>query len=208
MEGLILALGFVGLAIAILTPLTKTGTTVTATGFLLYFYLVGLESWLPIILFMAGLLLIIMEVFIPDFGIVGILGVLSLIVGLYWTIEDLGKTIQDLGIAIILSAMIVIYLIRKGYSLENINKLILKANVVDTKKSSESETENKTKEDIIKPGLTGVTQTVLRPSGKATFDIENSTHYDVLSSEGHIPEGSSIVIEKVQGTKIVVKKEN
>ena len=119
MEGLILALGFVGLAIAILTPLTKTGTTVTATGFLLYFYLVGLESWLPIILFMAGLLLIIMEVFIPDFGIVGILGVLSLIVGLYWTIEDLGKTIQDLGIAIILSAMIVIYLIRKEGPLGN-----------------------------------------------------------------------------------------
>lgn len=205
MESIILTVGFVGLVIAILTPLTKIGTATTASGFLLYFYLIGLESWLPIILFTVGLFLIILEVFIPDFGIVGILGILSLILGLYWTIGDLGRTVQDLGIAIILTTMIVIYLIRKGYSLENVNKLVLKTDLAsseDTSEEEESETET------IKAGLTGVAKTTLRPSGKAVFGEENGPFYDVLSSEGHISEGTPIVIEKVQGTKIIVRKRN
>lgn len=204
MESIILTVGFVGLVIAILTPLTKTGTAITISGFLLYFYLIGLESWLPIILFTVGLFLIILEVFIPDFGIVGILGILSLILGLYWTVGDLGKTIQDLGIAIILTTMIVIYLIRKGYSLENIDKLVLKTDLV----SSEDTSEKKSESDTIKAGLTGVAKTTLRPSGKAIFSEENGPIYDVLSSEGHISEGTSIIIEKVQGTKIIVRKQN
>jgi membrane-bound serine protease (ClpP class) len=45
----------------------------------------------------------------------------------------------------------------------------------------------------------------LRPSGKATFGGADSPTYDVLSTEGLISINSPIVIEKIQGTKILVR---
>lgn len=204
MEGLLLAVGFIGLVLAILTPLTRTGTGVTLLSFAGYFYLVGVETWLPVILFTAGLLLIVFEIFVPEFGLAGIIGIVLLIGGLHWTIGDLSQTIRDLSMAVIITAALVIYLIRKGYSLANVNKLILQTNLQD-----ETEQEEKSEKNVInlQPGLVGIAQTPLRPSGKVTFDDYKGPSFDVLSTEGHISKDTTVVIEKVQGTKILVRKQ-
>lgn len=202
MEGLLLAVGFIGVVLAILTPLTKTGTAVTLVSFSVYFSIIGVETWLPLALFTAGLLLIVFEIFVPEFGLAGILGIIFLIGGLHWTIGDITQTVRDLSMAVVITALLVIYLVRKGYSLANVNKLVLQTNL-------QHNYEVKSEENVINlhPGLAGTSQTTLRPSGKVTFGEEDGPAFDVLSTEGHISKGTPIVIEKVQGTKILVRKQ-
>ena len=136
------------------------------------------------------------------FGLVGISGILSIVLGLYWTLGDLTQTIQDLSIAIVITAAMVVYLIRRGYSLTNVNKLVLQS----TDPGSKANDSVKSPDHPIKPGLRGIAQTPLRPSGKVTFG-DNSPYFDVISSEGHISRGTPIEVEKVSATKIVVRRQ-
>lgn len=200
MEGLLLAIGFLGIICALLTPWTKTGTLVTLISFYFYFDVVGIENWVPLLLFTLGLLLIVFEILIPGFGFVGILGAALVVGGLYYTIGDIFQTIRDLSMSVVISTAVIIYLVRRGYSLAGINKLVLNTNL-------QAQNEEKAEEHavILHPGLVGVAKTPLRPSGKATFGGEDSPTYDVLSTEGLISMDEPIVIEKIQGTKILVR---
>lgn len=201
MEGLLLAIGFIGVAIAILTPLSKTGFSVTMLSFIAYFSVIGIDTWLPLVLFTAGLLLIIFEIFVPEFGVAGILGALFLISGLYLTLGDIVMTIRDLSMAIVITSGVVFYLVRTGYSLTNVNKLILNTNLKGNQKTT---TKKSTVQ--VEPGLEGVTQTPLRPSGKVSFGTTDGILVDVLSDEGYISKDVTVVIDKVLGTKVIVRK--
>lgn len=200
MEGLLLAIGFLGIVCALLTRWTKTGTLVTLVSFYFYFDVVGIENWVPLILFTLGLLLIILEILIPGFGFVGLLGTALVIGGLYYTIGDIFQTIRDLSMSVVISTAVIIYLVRRGYSLTGINKLVLNTNL-----QTQNEEKAEDNKIVLQPGLVGVAQTPLRPSGKATFGGADSPIYDVLSTEGLISISSPIVIEKIQGTKILVR---
>ncbi|GEK90427.1 NfeD family protein [Alkalibacterium kapii] len=199
MEGLLLGLGFIGIALAILTPFFKSGAGLALVSMAAYFHFIGTETWLPIVLFTAGLLLIVFEIFVPDFGAAGIFGIILLISGLYLTLGDFTQTIRDLSLSVVITAGVVIYLIKNGYSLSNVNKLILQTNVQN---STDSDVLEKAK---VKVNDEGVAATPLRPSGKVTFG-DDSTLYDVLSTEGHISKGSAVIVDKVKGTKITVRK--
>ncbi|KFN91993.1 hydrolase [Tetragenococcus muriaticus] len=202
MESLLLTIGFIGLALAVLTPLTKVASLVTLASFTLYFYVIGIENWIPLALFILGLLLIVFEIFIPEFGIAGIIGAILLIAGLYWTVGDVIQTVRDLSIAVVFTTGLVAYLAKKGYSLTNVNKLVLQTDVP----SSSDDKEKKHKPNLY-PGLVGTAQTPLRPSGKATFGEEEGPTFDVLSSEGFISIGETIIVEQIQGTKVLVRKQ-
>lgn len=201
MEGLLLAVGFIGVAVAILTPFSKTGLGLTLISFILYFSFIGVHTWLPVLLFTIGLLLVIFEIFIPEFGIAGAIGTILLIVGLYLTIGDIATTVRDLSMSIVITAGVVFYLVRNGYSLANVNKLILNTNI-----QVSQQTDSKKKTTQIKPGLEGIAKTPLRPSGKVSFGITDETLVDVLSSDGHISKDTEVIVEKVLGTKILVRK--
>lgn len=203
MESILLSIGFVGIIVAIMTPLVKLGTFTSIVSLIGYFYFMDVNDWLPIILFTMGLLFIVLEIFIPDFGLIGILGAGSLIGGLYLTTGDLSQAITDFTIALIITVGIVVLLIRQGYSLSNANKLILKSNVGSSSKARE----RVKKEKAVAPGLTGSAVTPLRPSGKVVFH-EDEPAYDVLSAEGHISKGTDVIIDNVQGTKILVRRFN
>ncbi|MGY3771329.1 hydrolase [Tetragenococcus solitarius] len=202
MESLLLTIGFIGLALAVLTPLTKIASLVTLASFTVYFYMIGVENWLPLVLFVFGLLLIVFEIFVPEFGVAGIVGAILLIAGLYWTVGDLMQTVRDLSMAVVITTALVVYLAKRGYSLTNVNKLVLQTNLPA---GSQAKTEKH--RPNLYPGLTGVAKTPLRPSGKATFGTEEGPLFDVLSTEEFISLGTPIVIEQVQGTKILVRKQ-
>jgi membrane-bound ClpP family serine protease len=54
-------------------------------------------------------------------------------------------------------------------------------------------------------GSEGTTLTVLRPSGTADF---SGVKLDVVSDGEFIPKGSTVIINKVEGNRIVVKQKN
>lgn len=200
MEGIILTMVFMGLVIAIMTSHTKFGIVLTAVSTFAYFQAVDFDNWIPIVLFVAGLLLIVAEIFIPEFGLIGILGMASIIGGLYLTLGDITRTIEDMSIAIVITACLVIYLLKKGYSIANINRLVLLS-------ADDKFKDHKKTDDFLAVGTKGMAETTLRPSGKATFDQTDALQYDVLSSQGHISKGTPIIIEKISGTKISVRKD-
>lgn len=200
-ETLLLTIGFIGIIVFVLTPWTKTGFITAIASLSGYFYLAGLYSWTPVILFVIGIVCIVLEIFIPDFGLIGILGLVSVAFGLYYTTGDFGSMIRDLSLALVVSTILILILIRKGYSFSNLNKLILKTSSQQTR--GIDETEEKIQ---VKVGMIGEAVTPLRPSGKVTFDHQKKD-FDVLSSHGHIPSGTKVTIQEIHGTKIIVRKE-
>lgn len=200
LETLLLTVGFIGIVLLMLTPWTKTGIITAIAGVVGYFYLTGVASWTPIILLVLGLILIVAEVFIPDFGVVGFLGILSVAFGLYLTTGDFGLMVRDLSVALVTSTIIIFILLRNGYSISHFNKLVLHA---ASKEPVELEVREEKPRVFI--GMEGIARTPLRPSGKVEFlDIPNT--YDVLSDDGHIEIGTSVVIKEIFGTKIIVRK--
>lgn len=200
METLLLTIGFIGIIILILTPLNKTGSVIAVGSLFGYFYYTQADSWMPIILFIVGLVLIVLEAFVPDFGLLGLLGASSMALGIYYTTGDFGIMVRDLSIAVIASVILIIILIRNGYSISNFNQIVLKTS--SQKTTEREETENKAQ---IKVGMVGKALTPLRPAGKAIFN-DQTPSYDVLSTGGHISSGAKIVIQEIHGTKIVVRE--
>lgn len=201
-ETLLLTIGFIGIIFLVLTPWVKMGTLVAIGGLTGYFYILGVDSWIPIILFGLGLLLMGLELFIPDFGLLGFLAVLSIAIGLYYTTGDVGATIRDLTIALVTSVALIFILIRNGYSLSNLDQFVLRAQSSNMQNKAEK-VEDKS---LLQVGMVGTATTPLRPSGKVSFP-EHAQSYDVLSSEGHVSTGKKVVIQEIRGTKIVVRPE-
>lgn len=200
METLLLTISFIGVVFLLLTPWTKTSVVVAIASLVGYFYVAGVEGWTPIVLIALGFILIIAEVFIPDFGLLGILGVLAVAGGLYMTTGDFGIMIRDLTVAIISSVIILILLLRNGYSLSHLNQLVL-----NTASKEPSEIEEREDKPRLVVGMIGESLTPLRLSGKAKFEDFPQT-FDVLSGDGHIDSGFKIVIQEIRGNRIVVRK--
>ncbi|MGB6178159.1 NfeD family protein [Carnobacterium sp.] len=197
MNILLLSAGFIGLVIAGLTIHYLLGGLLAVGSFAGYFFLNGNGEWFPIVIFVLGILLLLLEVFIPNFGVAGVLGGLLLFGGIYLNYGDAGQSLFDLSIAGIISVVLAIILLKKGYSFGNFKKLILEENM--TKTSGYSSSKDYT--DYL--GKRGITTTTLRPTGKVAFD---EIELDVLSSGEQIESEVFVEVIKVEGSKIIVRR--
>ena len=193
----LLSIGFLGLVVAAVTPRSTLGGAVSLLSFAAYFFMNENDEWYTIIIFILGISLLIFEVFIPDFGIAGIIGILLIIFGLYQTLGDLTQAIRDLSIAILLSVGLVIVLAKKGYSFDNFSKLVLQNDLT----SERGFLSNIDYSSLL--GQTGKTLTALRPTGKALFE---EITLDVLSQDERIEENVLVEVVKVEGSKIIVRR--
>jgi len=152
-------------------------------------------STLACVLFIVGFVLIIVEMFQPGFGLPGGLGIVSLFIGIVLTAKTF---VQGLIMTVILIAIlgimlsIVLYSATKGRISK---KLILKAATTSEEGFSGTEDMN----ELV--GKTGVSLTVLRPSGCA--DIEG-VHLDVVTQGEYVEKDTPITVVKVSGNRIVV----
>lgn len=193
----LLTIGFLGLVIAALTPRAKTGAAISLISFAGYFLMNDHDEWYTIIIFILGISLLIFEVFIPDFGIAGIMGILLIILGLYQTLGDLTQAIRDVSVAFLISIGLVVFLAKRGYSFENFSKLVLDTNL-NSKRGFLSGTDHSA---LL--GQIGRTLTGLKPTGKAVF---GETTVDVISENGPIENSVSVEVVKVEGSKILVRR--
>lgn len=197
MNILLLSAGFIGLVIAGLTIHYLLGGLLAVGSFAGYFLMNGNGEWFPIVIFILGILLLILEVFIPNFGVAGILGGVLLFGGIYLNYGDAGQSLFDLSIAGIISVVLAIVLLKKGYSFGNFKKLILEQNL--TKVSGFSSSRDYA--DYL--GKKGISTTTLRPSGKVAFDDKE---LDVISSGEQIEPNIFVEVIKVEGSKIIVRR--
>lgn len=197
---LLLTLGFVGMVIEILTPGFGLGGTISIIGFGLYFggnILAGNSNWTSLILFITGLILLVVEVIVPGFGLPGIGGILFVIVGVVLAVDSVATALLSLSIAVIVTAIVTVFLIKLGFKSKLIGKVVLLAN--HTSERGYLSTDNMN----IYLGKVGTTQTELRPTG--FIEIEG-IKLDALAESGHISKDTHIKVVKVEGSKIFVRR--
>ncbi len=184
---------------------------------ILYFaplYLDGLAQHWEILLFVIGLILIALEIFvIPGFGITGITGISLVVIGLSLSMLDnnlfeleTGKALTILfrSLFIVITSIVIslvtsIYLSQKLITSSYIQGMALKAE----QKSTDGYKSFDDKSELI--GSSGITLTILRPSGKIEV---NKKVYDAFSELGFIDRGEEISITKYNSGQIYVQKIN
>lgn len=162
-----------------------------------YFNEVGL---LPIILVVIGLGLLIVEIVVPGFGIPGLLGILSSIAGIILWSRNLSEAVILFTILIMI-LVIVFFVVARSAQRGRISKsrVILKESV-DTEAGYSS---SLGQSELV--GKEGIAVSEMRPAGIGVFDEKR---IDVVSDGEFIPKGSNIIINRVEGRRIVVSKTN
>ncbi len=188
-----------------------------AVAFFAPHYLQGLANNMELIIFIVGLLLLAVEVFVlPGFGIAGILGILLLISGLAFSLfpivssPELGWILPNISvvmnsfaivsICIVLALILSFYLSKKLLTKRNFlsDSAVLTADGKDYKVILSNKFTN---EELI--GKQGETISVLMPGGKVVVDSET---FDSIALSGYIEKGKRIEVVKISNAQLVVKE--
>ena len=145
------------------------------------------------ILTLVGLLLLVLELLILPGGIVGAIGVGSMIAAVIVAYTTYSATTASLILAaILLVTLVAIIIICRT---DTWKKLMLTKNL-------ESGGIDPVSETALKVGDCGRTISRLAPMGKAVFDEQI---YEVSTLNDFIDQNQDIVISKIEGNKIIVK---
>lgn len=199
-SSLLLTLGLVGLVVEILTPGFGIGGTISIIGFGLFFggnILAGNSNWTSLALFATGLLLLVVEGIVPGFGLPGIAGGAFVIVGTVLAMGSLSGAIASISIAIILTTVVTVILLKLGFRSNILDRVVLKA-----EHNKERGYLSVDSSDIYL-NKRGISSTELRPSGFIEID---GKRLDALSEGSFIPKDVQIEVFRVEGSKIFVRR--
>ncbi|MBU1096029.1 MAG: nodulation protein NfeD [Bacteroidetes bacterium] len=210
-SGLLIMIGLVGMFTEVKTPGWGLPGTMAVIALALFFganYILELASAIEIILFVAGVILLLVEIFIiPGFGVFGILGILFMISGLFLGLISDFPLIDwsDISFAIIQLAStfvatgILIFIMSRLLPKSNIwNNLILVKNL-----DAQSGYTMSRPSFIHLLNSSGKSYTDLRPAGTVVIGDER---YDVVTAGEFIPRGTPVKIIRVEGSKVVVEE--
>lgn len=217
-SGILIMLILGGIYFEMQTPGIGFALVVAIVGAVLYFsplYLEGLaENW-EIILFVVGLVLIALEIFVfPGFGVAGISGialaftglVLSLIKNVDFTFDEVNM--NELSVALLtvfvgtaVGIGLSIYLSQRLFTAQTGRFSHLTLHEV----MSLNEGYLGVDPELLKlKGKKGIAVTTLRPSGKIYID---GRHYDAMAEAGMIDRGTNVVVTRVEAAQLYVQPE-
>lgn len=159
-------------------------------------YLNGTAGWLEIIFFLAGIMLLVMEILIPGFGVWGIAGIGCIITSFFLALGGNSAALGIMAAGLLLAVLVFSVILKRLPANRLWNKLILK----DEETSAAGFTSTQNYEKYV--GMSGVTITLLRPAGLAQIGGEQ---LDVVSEGKYIKAGTKVKVVKVTGSRIVVK---
>jgi membrane-bound serine protease (ClpP class) len=208
-SSLLITIGMLGIILEIRTPGFGVPGVLGISSIALFFWghwLVQLAGWEELLLVASGLVLLAVEIFVtPGFGLPGVLGIAALLSGLSFSLVGGGATwdfilkaasrvIFSLLLAVGASLVLLRYLPRLPFG----KKLILETGLgAGEGYASPPETDRQWL------GKAGTAVSPLRPSGIAEFDGER---VDVVSDGEFIEPGAQIVVTRVDGNRIVVRR--
>ncbi len=205
----LLSLGFLGLLVEIKTAGFGLAGGAGILSLALFFgahLLVGLAGAEDLILVAAGIVLILVEVFvIPGFGIFGVAGGLALLGGLFMaqigslpTQQDLAQAATVIGAAALLVILTSWAFLRSVFA----NRRLGSSGIVlpEATDRDEGYTSADLRPELV--GAEGVAITSLRPAGVGLFADER---VDVVSESEWIEEGTPIRIMSAEGYRHVVR---
>lgn len=146
-------------------------------------------------IFILGLVLLTVEIFIPGFGFFGVSGIVLLILGIILTARNAFEAVVMVIILLLLIALALAIILRSAKKGKLSKKLILWS--AAKKEAGYSASSNN--DDLI--GKEGIALTVLRPSGSGEFE---GKRLDVVTDGTYIEGGTRIKIIRIEGNRIVV----
>jgi membrane-bound serine protease (ClpP class) len=216
---LLVVIGFTGLILELKVPGATVPGIVSALCFILVFWahtqFSGQVVVLASLLFILGLCLILLEVFVlPGFGVSGIVGIILMLGSLAlvmfnvipsssgeW-LELAGKAAQ-LVMALMGSVVLSIIIARFLPSIPYANKLMLMPPGEKPGAELEAPALPGVAEAASLLGVVGTTVTVLRPAGSVRF---GDRFIDVVTDGAYVEAGTRVQVIEVEGTRIVVKE--
>jgi membrane-bound serine protease (ClpP class) len=212
--GILLMGGILALYLAFKTPGLGAPEAVALGCFAILFlskYMVGLANAVEVLIFLAGMALVLVEIFlIPGFGVVGITGILCIFISLVLAFQKFTIPETTFEVRFLVKNLFIIFgsfttatvlfmvLVRFLPKTPFFNKLVLK-----TVQSPESGYTVATAEQHGLVGAHGVAMSNLRPSGRA--EVAGETMLVVADGE-FIEPGTAIVVSEVRGNRVVVRK--
>lgn len=215
---LLVVIAFTGLILELKVPGTTVPGIVSALCFILVFWahtqFSGQLAVLAGLLFLLGLVLVLVEIFVlPGFGACGIFGIMLILGSLAlatmnevphsadeWT--TFGTKMATYLLAIMAGFAVALGIARYIPHIPGANRLML---------APPDEQPGATDEPVLPGaaqaasllGAVGTAVTVLRPAGSVRFGDQ---FIDVVSEGGYIPSGARVQAIEVEGTRIVVKE--
>ncbi|MDX5477744.1 MAG: nodulation protein NfeD [Cyclobacteriaceae bacterium] len=213
-SGFLILVIFAGIYFEIQTPGVGFPLAASLTAIVLYFipyYLTGLAQNWEIAVFIAGCILLLVEIFlIPGFGVFGILGIAGILTGLTlgmipndafdFTFVPSGELFVAL-LTVILAAIAAIGLIFFFAPKVNQWKAFSSIALATTQRRDEGYTSTSYQDGLL--GKEGIAHTRLMPSGKVLIEDEI---YDAYSRGEFIDKGEAIKVISTEGTSLKVKK--
>ncbi|UII54923.1 nodulation protein NfeD [Cytobacillus spongiae] len=197
---ILLSLGSLGLVLELYSPGFGIPGFMGLSSLLLFFYghlVAGLAGYETIILFIVGIILIILEFFLPG-GIAAILGFIAILGSLFLATDNVLYMGISILIAIGISILASILMIKVfGKKMSIFRRIIL----TDSTSTEGGYISNKSRLDLI--GLEGTTYTPLRPSGTIQIGDER---IDAVSEGAFIQKDKRVKVIKAEGSRIVVRE--
>lgn len=197
---ILLSIASIGLIVELYTPGFGIAGTMGLVSLFLFFYghvIAGLAGLEAVVLFIIGLILIVLEWFVPG-GILGIIGSISIVASLFIAGYDFTQMSISILIALIVAIITFVIFYRSvGLNRGLFKKLILQ----DRTTTEEGYISTKDRTDLI--GKEGKSITPLRPAGTILVDDER---IDVVTEGSFIEANKPVKIIFVEGMRIVVRE--
>ena len=197
---ILLSIAGLGLVVELYSPGFGIPGSMGAGALLLFFYghlVAGLAGYESLLLFLAGVGLLIAELFVPG-GILGILGGVAMVAGIILAGADPAWMAVSVITALVITILGMVIMMKFfGKRLHLLNRIVLR-DATDTESGYVS---SANRLELI--GRTARTVTPLRPSGTAELDGE---YLDVVSEGRFIGRDQKVKITKVEGSRIVVRE--
>ena len=209
-----------GLYFELQAPGIGLPSIIAITAALLFFaphYLEGLAAHWEILIFLAGLVLLMLEFFVvPGFGVTGISGIVLIVFSLVLTLVfNVGFKFNfnpEFNASAYVSKMTVLVLVSSlaGFFVSLwLGKKLIMAETRFGSLALRTELESDcgfTSQDMRNEqyvGKEGVAQTILRPSGKINIDGEI---LDATAEHGYIEAGDKVKVSKFENAQLFVRK--
>jgi membrane-bound serine protease (ClpP class) len=186
-------------------------------------YLVGMANWVEVLLLLAGIVLLLVEIFVlPGFGVAGILGIVCIFGGLFgmlvrnppdqlpwpqssfdWQVFTEGVLGLSLGfVGFLAAAVLLTKHLPKLRPLSGLRLVAptggpMSASTISMTQPPQSRTE-------LRVGDVGQVVAILRPAGKARF---GDAIVDVVAQGDFIDNGAKVRIIEMHGNRVVVRAE-
>lgn len=196
----LLIIGMVGLLLEVIS-MTAIAGSIGLIALVLFFgshIVLGLAPWWIVPVFLVGLVFLGLEIFvIPGNGVTGIIGIVSVLISMFYTINNPTQAAVSLVISSVVSIGIFVAAFKYLPKSRLFSHFMLKSEETTSKGFSTS----KPRLDL--EGAVGVAVSDLRPAGVALI---NDERIDVVTRGEYIKKDSPVRVEKVENVRVIVSE--